>query len=86
MHVNGSSGRRSDLPEDKEATFENAGDLKFSDLGPPPERVATEEGNARRLAADAEAVWNATCPKCGAHMVGTRDTLIIHECGYVSPK
>ncbi len=62
----------------KEQTFENAGDLKFSDLGPPSEREPTEEGIARRQAADAEAVWDATCQKCGAKITGTREKLIAH--------
>ncbi len=88
MHVNGSSGRRfkfdqpvedvSNVPEG--TTFENAGDLRFSDLGPPPERAPTEAGAERRRQADAEAVWNAKCPSCGVQMVGTRDTLLAHEC------
>ena len=77
MHVNGSSGRRSDI---EGMTFEDAGDTKFSDLGPPPERVATEEGNGRRRAADAAAVGTAQCQKCGAPLVGTRDALTEHVC------
>ena len=60
-------------------TFESAPpDLKFSDLGPPPERVATEDGNARRRVADAEATWTAKCLICGANISGTRDHLVAH--------
>ena len=71
----------------KEATFEDAGDVRFSDLGPPPERVATEQGNERRRVADVEAVWTATCQKCGASLTGTRDILVAHgtACAVVGP-
>ncbi len=68
----------SNVPEG--TTFENAGDLKFSDLGPPPERAPTEEGAERRRIADAEAIWTTTCPKCNSRMAGTRESLLAHEC------
>ena len=63
-----------------ETTFENAGDLRFSDLGPPPERVSTEEGAERRRVADAEAVWDTICSRCKAKLSGTREYLMTHEC------
>ena len=66
-------------------TFENAPpDLKFSDLGPPPERVETEGGAQRRQAADTEAVWDTTCPSCSARLAGTRTQLTAHICNEVA--
>ena len=67
-------------PAPEDTTFENAGDLRFSDLGPPSERAPTEEGAERRRAADAEAVWTAQCPSCGVKLSGSRELLASHKC------
>ena len=80
MNITFPDGPLSIVKDGDEITFETAGDLKFSDLGPPPERAPTEEGIAMRAQADAEAIWNTTCPKCGAYLIGTRDNLALHQC------
>ena len=66
------------MPTDPDMSFDKAGDLRFSDLG--PKRVATAEGNAAREAANAEATWNTVCPQCGEHLSGSLEKLKLHDC------
>ncbi len=55
--------------------------MTFDDLGAPAGRVPTEEVAARREAADAEAIWNTTCPRCQKALTGSRELLLTHMCG-----
>ena len=70
------------MPEDNTMTFDQADDLRFSDLAGT--RQPTEEGTAMRRAADAEATWTSACPKCGKKFVGSLAALQAqnaeHEC------